>query len=163
MSKNQQQGFTLVELMIVLVLLAIVASMALPNFNQLINSNQVLAQANELERFLQYARSQAVVTQRHYKVGIEGREWAVKPLNAGGDERRYQLPASLKISQNFSDSAIIFSPSGTATAGAIRLCRNETPEQPKDGYQIDVIKTGVIKLYSRGMDSSKALTKCKLN
>lgn len=58
--KNQCRAFTLVELMIVLALLAIVASFAIPNFQEFIRRNQVSTQINEIVTDLNFTRSEAV-------------------------------------------------------------------------------------------------------
>ncbi len=61
-------GFSLIELMMVLVLVAIFASIAVPSFNALIERNRIQTASEELYSLLQYARSEAV--NRHANVSI---------------------------------------------------------------------------------------------
>lgn len=59
-SEFRQRGFTLIELMVTLAVLAIVASIAVPSFNTMIQNNRSLALGEELASALNYARSEAV-------------------------------------------------------------------------------------------------------
>lgn len=64
-ARSAQHGFTLIELMIVVVLLAVISAFALPAFQSFIASNRLTSEANELLAGLNLARSEAVRTQRH--------------------------------------------------------------------------------------------------
>ncbi|WP_215395794.1 GspH/FimT family pseudopilin [Rheinheimera oceanensis] len=55
-----QYGFTLVELMVTVAVLAIVMAVAVPSFTNLINSNRLTAQANEMLAALILARTEAI-------------------------------------------------------------------------------------------------------
>jgi type IV fimbrial biogenesis protein FimT len=57
---SSQKGFTLIELMISLGILAILATMAVPSFQGVIEKNRVTSQANALLSAVQTARSEAV-------------------------------------------------------------------------------------------------------
>lgn len=53
-------GFTLVELMVTVSVLAIIAAIAYPSFTSVINGNRLAGAANDLLGDLQYARSEAI-------------------------------------------------------------------------------------------------------
>ena len=57
---KQHSGFTLVELMITLALVAILATIGVPNFMNFIVNNRLAAQTNELVSALNLARSEAI-------------------------------------------------------------------------------------------------------
>jgi type IV fimbrial biogenesis protein FimT len=57
---KSNSGFTLIELAVVLAIAAILAALAIPNFNSLIQNSRLTTQANELAGTFSYARSEAV-------------------------------------------------------------------------------------------------------
>lgn len=72
----RQIGLTAVELMATLLIIAVVAAIAVPNFVSMIRTNRALAQASLLLDALNYARSEAVT--RRVQVGISssgGNSW----------------------------------------------------------------------------------------
>ena len=61
--KNQpahSSGFTLIELMITIIIAAILLSIAIPSFTDIIAANRLTTNANELVTTLNFARSEAV-------------------------------------------------------------------------------------------------------
>jgi type IV fimbrial biogenesis protein FimT len=60
MRKQTAKGFTLLELMTALAILAILLSVGVPSFVQMIRNNRITAQANEMVSALNYARSESV-------------------------------------------------------------------------------------------------------
>lgn len=67
---TKQRGFTLIELMVIIALVAIMAGIAVPSFTQFVRNNRVTTQADEIHRFLQYARGEAVVRRREQMVTV---------------------------------------------------------------------------------------------
>ncbi len=59
-AERMQRGFTLVELMVTIAVLAIIMALAVPSFTGLIRSSRLTGAANELVASVQLARSEAV-------------------------------------------------------------------------------------------------------
>jgi len=57
---TKQTGFTLIELMVTIGVLAIMMSIAIPNYQNMVHGNRMAAQANQVITALNYARSEAV-------------------------------------------------------------------------------------------------------
>lgn len=70
MSDQRARGFSLVELMITVMIVAILTALAWPNFRDFMHRNAVSAQANQVLASLQYARNDAV--SRRYPTAMCG-------------------------------------------------------------------------------------------
>lgn len=57
---NRQSGFTLIELVVVVALIAIVASFAIPSFSSLMDRKRVTSVTNSSLGMLNYARNEAI-------------------------------------------------------------------------------------------------------
>ncbi|GAB2894302.1 GspH/FimT family pseudopilin [Microbulbifer echini] len=57
---GRTNGFTLIELMVVITVLGIVTALAVPSFSTLIENNRMSTMTNDLNSTLQFARSEAV-------------------------------------------------------------------------------------------------------
>lgn len=58
--RNTQRGFTIIELMVVVAVLAIIATVAVPSFQEVIENNRLASEANRIFSTMSYARSEAV-------------------------------------------------------------------------------------------------------
>lgn len=58
--RSGQAGFTLMELLIGIAVLAILTTLALPSFTQFIQNNRLAGEANEMVAAFQFARSEAL-------------------------------------------------------------------------------------------------------
>ena len=83
MPTDRQSGFTLIELMIAVAVLAILLALALPSFQQSMRSNRVATSTNEMLASLALARSEAIRGTRGGGIcastagtGCDGSNWA---------------------------------------------------------------------------------------
>ena len=60
MHMKKSQGFTLIELMVVIAIVAILTTLAAPSFKQLIQSNTISSTVNSFLADMRYARSEAI-------------------------------------------------------------------------------------------------------
>ncbi|GAB1407093.1 hypothetical protein MASR1M8_10120 [Thermomonas brevis] len=144
------KGFTLVELMVTVAVLAIVATLAVPSFNNLIRGNRLVSSANEMVTLLQTARAAAIGHRARVLVcpsddgstcaATAGRRWiATMTQNATTTVLRdVTVSPAVTVSSSANLSAaghrFTFAPSGFSSAGAnasgsIGLCIPEMPGQ----------------------------------
>jgi type IV fimbrial biogenesis protein FimT len=143
--EKTQRGFTLVELMVALSIVAILAAIAGPSFISVINRNRLATQANELLTAIQFSRMEAV--RRSNRVVVcptlapdaaqvddcaSGQQpyWVVlarTPAGAWEQVRRVDVKPPVQVWSDDIDS-ITFGPDGMARdgdmllAGSITVC-----------------------------------------
>lgn len=157
--QKSEQGFTLVELMVIVVLVAILATIAIPSFSTLIRDNRVLAQAEELNSLLQYARSEAVIRKRSVNVSINISDAVANVISAGEVIRSSPLNTA-NVDIDVSTPVVAFRPNGTSSTVAFRatVCPDGIASK---GYVISVLGSGRVSLHPRGKDSDgTALGNC---
>jgi type IV fimbrial biogenesis protein FimT len=66
--RHRELGFTIIELMTVVVVAGVLLVLALPAFNDMVERRQIEGRANELVTDLAYAKSEAVQRNRHVVV-----------------------------------------------------------------------------------------------
>ncbi|MCC6714878.1 MAG: GspH/FimT family pseudopilin [Gammaproteobacteria bacterium] len=69
-------GFTIVELMITILVLAVLISLGAPNLQQLIINNRLTTEVNSLVAGLQYARSEALRRNEVVTIGAASTDWS---------------------------------------------------------------------------------------
>lgn len=149
-TQMRARGFTLIELMITLVLLGIFATIAVPNFVQLINNNRTQAFNNELVALLQYARANAVDQQTFLRICKGSATLFVRTdCNSGEILRRLEVPPSITL--NSSENDIVFRYNGTGAGTVLTTCQNGDYSK---GFTTEVRASGSIHSWPRGFKNA---------
>jgi type IV fimbrial biogenesis protein FimT len=97
--RSSGHGFTLIELMIVIVILAVLATLAGPSFRDFIIVQRIKTTAFDLFADLTYARSEAIRTNSEVVIAKTGSTWtggwSVTWVDAGGTNRTLRTHAAL--------------------------------------------------------------------
>lgn len=126
-------GFSLVEMMVAVAILAILSAIAIPSFNNMLASNRLATQTNSLIGDIAYARNEAIkrnqgvslcraasATATSCETGSAWTDWIV--INTGGSVlRRGQLgsgSSSMTISSTLPGNQLTFAANGLATVTA---------------------------------------------
>lgn len=153
-------GFTLLELLITLAILAIILSIAVPGFSELIERNRLQAATHELRNALGHTREMAVLRQRPISIVATDRDWAkgwsifVDDNNNGIQDAgetvllvhpsltgiRVQTDATSRRYIHYTPRGNSIQPSGAFHAGHLSLCGNT-----QSGYRIVINKAGRIR------------------
>ena len=153
---NQAKGFTLVELLVVLAILVIGASVAVPSYNAFTMRNRVATASNEFVSALSFARMEAI--KRGYQVGIgavapvAGNEWGGgfvvwadidnDNVQGNGEDVLRSVPASgrTELDSQTGVTFLGFDSRGFANANdVIRLCDGGAGSR---GVEIELLRSG---------------------
>lgn len=133
-----QNGFTFIELMIVLALIAVIAAWAVPSFMDIVAENSVASSSNTVVGFLNEARSSAIQQGRSvFVTPVTSGSWANGMeawVDENGDKAKTSVDKTLFVQQSFGGNLTLtgptqlqFHPTGLldATGGnQFKLCPN---------------------------------------
>lgn len=115
------RGFTLIELMITITVVAILLSLAIPSFDNIIRENRMTTQTNELITAISIARSEAIRQGVQVDVvpvsGSWNNGWIVK-VNGGADLRVFEAPGGT-ITITSTLASLQYSASGLPTESSL--------------------------------------------
>jgi type II secretion system protein H len=114
LSSREQEGFTLIEMMVVVVLVAILAALAMPSFTAMIANQRVTSAAQELQTLLQYARAEGVYKRTQSTVTATDQTWQAK---AGTQVLREATLSDSVTVEAGSSGGVIFEATGQARPG----------------------------------------------
>ena len=122
--RARHHGFTVVEAMVVVGIIAILAAFAAPAMNDLIRTQKVRSLAYDLFADLTYARSQAISRGRNVGMGSLGGThwgvsgWEIRDLTTT-DLLRKQGSAPEKINFTADAGGVVFTANGRTAAGTV--------------------------------------------
>jgi len=130
---RQRKGFTLLELMTVMVIIGIIAAMAMPNFDLSIKKIRFKSASNSIISGLRLARSAAISHKVQYGVNFDGDNNVISVFKDQTNPASFTYDASDSviyqdtlargfegITTSFTDDLVFFFPNGRASStGAI--------------------------------------------
>jgi prepilin-type N-terminal cleavage/methylation domain-containing protein len=122
-SGRQQPGFSLLELLVVLILLGIMAGIAGPATGRFLSSLDFKKQTAEFMKVIRYARLMAVTEGK--SVTMTTAEGSKALVLSGGVEENRDLGLADNDTLELEPEEIIFFPEGYATPGTLVFTRHE--------------------------------------
>ena len=124
MRKNS--GFTITELMVTIAVIAILASLAIPNFIAWLPNYRLRSGAEEIQSTLQFARLTAIKRNATTKVSFDTANETYRAFVVGGQTiRGGRMPAGIDIdSTDFGGDSVEFNSRGIATPAGTAVVRN---------------------------------------
>jgi len=153
--RSAPRGFTLIELVVAVAVLAIAASFAVPAFQQVVESNRLATESNRLLSAINYARSEAVRVGDDASLtantGGFGNGWCVHLgtacNNTGTNEILRQFDAAQLDYTAPGDTTLTFNARGEMTNAAFQLSID--PKNCGSG-EVDKRRTVSVSLSGRG-------------
>jgi prepilin-type N-terminal cleavage/methylation domain-containing protein len=145
-----QKGFTLVELMIVVLVVAVLSSMAIPSLAQWCHDLEFRKTTRDLVSILREAKSRAIRTNLEHRVeyAATNKQYRMTQGNRSNNSTSWNtvvydwtdLPAGVHIDANV--NTIQMNTNGTANGGTIRVQNDAL----KTIYEIRIARTGRIRI-----------------
>lgn len=143
--KNKSHGFTLIEMMVTIAIIAILASISIPSFQSTINSQRQNSNYQELLSVFNTARSQALTLKSEVVVNLNS--------NSGNTafEFNWAPEKNNTLVESTTKKVITFNPSGTikdfdSTTTTFSICNSYL----KKSKRVQLTRMGSVKILSEG-------------
>lgn len=147
-SNKHQNGFTLVELMITIAILAIVAAMAVPSFNSVISAQNLKASTESLASEIKVARTKAILHKQSVTLNLASSGTATHNQFFWMPDGKVRLKTPAQNRVVFNGSGIVTSPAPTGDQPIVlELCGKSGSS---DSKRITITKFGKIERISEG-------------
>src|SRR6476619_1105333 len=127
--RNRNRGFTLVELVVVLMLIALVVSVATAGLSKGLEKMRMRSAGHDLVAALRYTRGQAIVSgeERKLELDVDKRSYQAprRPVQELPKGLTLKLLTAASERTGSSSGAIRFFPDGSSTGGRVRLIAGE--------------------------------------
>jgi len=134
-----QKGFTLIEILLVLVLLTVIIGLVIPNFSSTYNSLQLKRMVQDLGYLMRYAQSRAITKQSLVRLEFDDEQktyWLMQEVKdqegdiegsfdrlSGRLGRNYRIPDGIKIQKG--EEMILFYPDGQIEKQHLSICNDK--------------------------------------
>ena len=152
------RGFTLIELMVTVAVLAIIAGIAAPSFGRMIRHNRLVSAGNEMVAAVQTARTEAVTRRTKGTLcpsadgatcsNAMGNRWIVR-LDNGGATRDLTLPQDVRVSGSpqfvKNGNKFVFGPDGfidNKTETALSVCHAGLTTDNAIDVRVSIVRVG---------------------
>ncbi|MDG9670389.1 GspH/FimT family pseudopilin [Hahella sp. CR1] len=151
----KQKGFTLIELMLVVIITGMVLAFGVPSFQEMIRNHRLTSNTNEIVSALNFARVEAVKRGNNVRLGRrDGASWSGGLVvyisnndtwDAGEELRLWDsIAGENTVTVSGSATSFVFSGTGEVDKSAnvtIDICDDRTGEE---GRRITILPSGVI-------------------
>ena len=121
---HKNSGFTLTELMVTIAIVAILASLAIPNFIAWLPNYRLRSGAEEIQSTLQFARITAIKRNATATVAFDIANETYRASVGGQAIRGGRMPAGIDINSAFGGTSVQFDSRGVASAAGTAVVRN---------------------------------------
>jgi len=148
----KKSGFTVIEMLITLSILAILLALSVPNFRHLISNSNMVSNTNAMIGAFKYARMEAIKRGNTVNVDQIGADWTegivvwanTDAINAMSDDEVLRIWSAFDDASTVSSAQSTFSfntVGGVNNSSVFEVCDNRTGEK---GIKISILISGVI-------------------
>lgn len=157
----RMRGFTIVELVVTVAVMAILLAIAAPSFKEIMLGTKLTSQANSLMASAHLARGEAIKRNQQVRLcassdgasctGSWQQGWIVITATDAVIQSQQALPAGLQVIQTEGDSVLSFSPTGVGTEPAtLTICQSDPVGSQEREIHISTTGAATIKKTTTG-------------